>query len=90
MDDKPITTIGRCYACRRAFAFDPSTVTLFDVDPATGLPPGMTPLGSMREPTPESLARAVKEPVCPRCVEKARAFLDAPAAPWPPWPRPDR
>ncbi|GII88996.1 hypothetical protein Ssi03_69860 [Sphaerisporangium siamense] len=92
MTDKPPTTIGACYACKRGFAYDPQTVTLFPVDPETGLPPGMTVLGSTREPSPEALARAVRKPVCPDCVRRAEQFKEAservadPSAGWKSWP----
>ena len=33
MADKGITTIGRCYGCKRTFGFDPERVTMFLVDP---------------------------------------------------------
>ncbi|MEV0196547.1 hypothetical protein [Nonomuraea sp. NPDC050691] len=90
MTDKQPTTIGRCYGCGRTFAYDPATVTMFSVDPETGFPPGMTVLGSVREPTPEAVARAVDKPVCPECVDKAKRFLDNADAParWKPWPGP--
>ena len=29
MADKGITTIGRCYGCKRTFGFDPERVTMF-------------------------------------------------------------
>ncbi|MDR8407271.1 hypothetical protein [Nonomuraea sp. 3-1Str] len=87
MTDERITTIGRCYGCRRTFGFDPAAVTMFAIDPETGFPPGMTVLGSMREPTPEAVARSVEEPVCPDCVAKAKRFLEPPD-PLTPWSRP--
>jgi hypothetical protein len=71
MADKGITTIGRCYSCKRTFGFDPERVTMFLVDPDTALPPNMTPTGTTREPTPESLARSRHVPVCPDCVRRA-------------------
>ncbi|GAA0360074.1 hypothetical protein GCM10009530_06720 [Microbispora corallina] len=92
MTDENITAIGRCYGCKRRFRFDPDTVTMFLVDPETNLPPGMSPLGSRREPTPEALARSVKLPVCPACVERAKRVLEAGTDPRPPefpvWHRP--
>ncbi|GAA4596465.1 hypothetical protein GCM10023194_68750 [Planotetraspora phitsanulokensis] len=88
MTDKKITTIGRCYACKRTFAFDPGTVMMFSIDPETGLIPGMTVFGGMREPTPEALARAIDVPICPDCVSKAKQFVEAddPSVGWKRWP----
>jgi hypothetical protein len=88
MTDKKITTIGRCYGCKRTFAFDPENVTTFSIDPDTGLPPGMTALGTTREPAPEALARAVDAPVCPDCVSMAKRISEPgdPAAGRDPWP----
>ncbi|MER6949989.1 hypothetical protein ABT294_38835 [Nonomuraea sp. NPDC000554] len=65
MMDKRLTTIGRCYSCGRTFGFDPATVTMFLIDPETTLPPGMTVLGTPREPSPEAVARSVEKPICP-------------------------
>ncbi|WP_271219789.1 hypothetical protein [Streptosporangium carneum] len=77
MRDEHITTIGRCYACKRTFGFIPATVTTITIDPDTGLPPGMTVLGTQREPTAEALARSVEETVCPDCVNRARRFAES-------------
>lgn len=83
MADEQLTTIGRCHVCKRAFAFVPDAVTTVMIDPETGLPPGFTVLGTFREPTPEAVARSVREPVCPACVDRAERFrkLAAPPAP---------
>lgn len=54
------------------FAYEPDSVQMFLVDPDTGLPPGITVLGTIREPSPEAVARAVEQPVCPTCVTKAQ------------------
>ncbi|MFC7381828.1 hypothetical protein [Sphaerisporangium rhizosphaerae] len=76
MADEGLSTIGRCYACKRTFGFHPARVMTMMIDPDTGLPPGMTVLGSFREPTPEATARSVTEPICPDCVDKAKRYLE--------------
>ncbi|GAA3788038.1 hypothetical protein GCM10022226_03250 [Sphaerisporangium flaviroseum] len=88
MADEHITTIGRCYACKRTFGFIPATATTVMIDPETGLPPGMTVLGSFREPTAEATARSVREPICPDCVAKAKRFSE-PAIQFETWQRGD-
>ncbi|MBT2231624.1 hypothetical protein [Nonomuraea sp. NEAU-A123] len=92
MGDEQIPTIGRCYACKRTFRFTPASVMTAMIDPETGLLPGMTVLGTVREPTPEAVARSVEEPFCPDCVKKAVDFADPPALQFDTWPRgdPDR
>lgn len=82
--EEQITTIGRCYACKRTFTFVPAHVTKVTVDPETGLPPDMTVLGTAREPSPEALARAVQQPICADCVKKAEQHL-APPPPFDTW-----
>lgn len=47
---------------------------MFLVDPETGLPPGITALGSLRPATPDAVARSADLPVCPDCVERAKRF----------------
>ncbi|MFI6504948.1 hypothetical protein [Nonomuraea typhae] len=74
MSEDQITTIGKCYACKRTFGYIPAKVMTITIDPETGVPPDMTVLGGQREPSPEALARSVKEPICPACVERARRF----------------
>lgn len=56
------------YVCKRIFGFVPDTVTTVVIDPVTGMPPGFTVVRTFREPTPEAVARWVREPVCPACV----------------------
>ncbi|MER5421853.1 hypothetical protein [Streptosporangium roseum] len=94
MADEQITTIGRCYGCKRTFSFIPASVTAVTIDPETGLPPGMTVLGTSREPTPEATDRSVEEPICSDCVNKAqqlREFMHPPALPFEKWQsNPDR
>jgi hypothetical protein len=53
----------------------------------------MTVLGTSREPTPEAVARAVEEPICPDCVGKAEHYLESmrpSALRFEPWQHPDR
>jgi hypothetical protein len=85
-----MTTIGGCYVCKRTFSFVPETVTVVTIDPETGLPPGMTVLGTFREPTPEALARAVAEPICPDCVGRATQFLESSTPRFETWHNPDK
>ncbi|PZG06780.1 hypothetical protein [Nonomuraea aridisoli] len=90
MPDERAETTGSCYACKRVFSYDPKDVVTFLVDPETGFPPGLTPLGSLRPATPEAVARSVDLPVCPDCVDKARRFgtnpWDGPGTSGPPSP----
>lgn len=85
MDKK---TTGTCIACKRAFEFDPRNVPTILIDPETGMPPGMTVLGSLRQATPEAVARSTDEPVCPQCVTKAQEFQAAGESTpkWDTWP----
>jgi hypothetical protein len=76
MTEEQITTIGGCYVCKRTFSFLPTSVMKITIDPETGLLPGMTVLGSMRDPTPEALARAVEKTICPDCVNRAEKFKE--------------
>ena len=65
MSDEPghLAAIGPCFGCKRRFAFDPDTVNSIPIDPDNGLPPDMG-----GDP-----AKAVKQPVCPDCIEAANA-----------------
>ncbi|MEU8385107.1 hypothetical protein [Streptosporangium sp. NPDC048865] len=83
MADERITTIGRCYVCKRTFGFLAGSVMTITIDPETGLPPGMTVLASFREPTPEATARSVEEPICPGCVDRAKRFEESMRPPAP-------
>ncbi|MEU4540397.1 hypothetical protein AB0G15_36710 [Streptosporangium sp. NPDC023825] len=85
MADEQITTIGKCYACKRTFSFIPASVTTVTIDPETGLPPGMTVLATFREPAPEATARSVEEPLCPNCLDRAKQFLELTSSPAPPF-----
>ncbi|WP_336208575.1 hypothetical protein [Nonomuraea sp. LPB2021202275-12-8] len=76
MADEQITTIGRCYLCKRTFSFTPANVMTVMMDPGTNLPLGMTVSGTFREPTPEATARSVKEHVCPDCVTRAKQLKE--------------
>ncbi|PZG16728.1 hypothetical protein C1I98_38885 [Spongiactinospora gelatinilytica] len=88
MAEEQIPQIGPCYACGRAFRFDPGEVVMFAVDPQTGLPPGFSALGTRREPSAEEVARAVEKPVCPGCVQRAERYAAETETPpsWPTWP----
>jgi hypothetical protein len=81
MAEEQAKTTGRCYGCRRVFTFDPAEVTMFLVDPQTGLPPGFTVLGRMRPASPEAVARSADQPVCPGCVTRAKQFGQADSPP---------
>lgn len=85
MADERITTIGRCYVCKRTFGFIPASVTTVTIDPETGLLPGMTVLATFREPTPEATARSVQEPICPDCLDRAKQYLNLTQSPAPPF-----
>lgn len=52
---------GPCWSCRRNFMFDPEWVPSIPIDPEVNLPPD---LGG-------DAARAVRQPVCPSCMEMA-------------------
>ncbi|GIH23322.1 hypothetical protein Aph01nite_16320 [Acrocarpospora phusangensis] len=91
MADEQITTIGRCYLCKRTFGFAPGSVMTVLMDPETNLPLGMTLSGGQREPTPEAAARSVEEHVCPDCVgrvKQLKEFMDSPVPPFKTWQRP--
>ncbi|GAA4054599.1 hypothetical protein [Nonomuraea soli] len=77
MVDDRMPAIGRCYSCKRTFGYQPSTVMMIEVDPETGLLPGMSVTGRFRDPSPEVLARVVKQPVCQECVDRAKRFAQA-------------
>ncbi|GII31331.1 hypothetical protein [Planotetraspora mira] len=88
MADEQITTIGRCYLCKRTFSFTPASVMTVVMDPETNLPLGMTVSGDFREPTPEATARSVKEHICSDCVNRMkqlREFMDPPALQFDTW-----
>jgi hypothetical protein len=83
MADEQITTIGRCYMCKRTFSFTPASVMTVMMDPETNMPLGMTVAGAFREPTPEATARSVKKYICSDCVDRVKRlseFMD-PAPP---------
>ncbi len=87
MVEKEPSTTGTCVACKRSFEYDPRSVPTILIDPETGMPPGMTVVGSLRPATPEAVARSTDEPVCPQCVTKAQehqATTESPTQdPWP-------
>lgn len=68
------STTGTCVSCKQKFEFDPQNVQTILIDPEIGLPPGMTVLGTLRQATPEAVARSTDEPICPRCISRARQF----------------
>ncbi|TDB88699.1 hypothetical protein [Actinomadura sp. 7K534] len=86
-DEQPSTT-GTCVACKRVFEFDAQSVLTVLIDPETGLPPGMTVVGSLRQATPEAVARSTDEPVCPQCVTRARQYhvMNGTSPIWGTWP----
>ncbi|TDD90421.1 hypothetical protein E1293_03295 [Actinomadura darangshiensis] len=88
MKDKEPSTTGTCAACRRTFEFDPQSVSTVLIDPDTGLPPGMTVLATLRQATPEAVARSTDEPICPQCVTRAQQFQaeSASTPTWDTWP----
>jgi hypothetical protein len=53
--------VGRCFACRETFSFNPFHVPSIPIDPVTKLPPDMG----------GDAARAQREPLCATCVERA-------------------
>ena len=61
---------GRCWSCRAFFTFDPDLVPSLPIDPKTNAPLDV-------DPAPDGLeaarARAVKQPLCERCVAAANA-----------------
>ncbi|WP_219471531.1 hypothetical protein [Nonomuraea rhizosphaerae] len=77
MADEDTTETGRCISCKRTFRYDPRTVETVLIDPQSGLPPGLTVLGTLRPATPEAVARSAEQPVCPDCLERARKFDQA-------------
>ncbi|MFC4588816.1 hypothetical protein [Sphaerisporangium corydalis] len=90
MADEQITTIGRCYLCKRTFGFIPASVMTVMMDPESNLPLGMTVSGAFREPTPEATARSVEEPICSDCVDRTRRLGESlePAPRFDTWQRP--
>lgn len=61
MSDGYMAVYGDCFACHQPFMFDPDTVPSVPIDPVTGTTPE---LGG--DP-----ARAVRQPVCPMCIDRA-------------------
>ncbi|MGW0807581.1 hypothetical protein [Nonomuraea sp. NPDC002799] len=84
------TMTGRCCSCKRTFTYDPKLVETLLIDPETGLPPGMSALGTLRPARPEAVSRSADQPICPDCLERARRFSEAagnpPSASWDTWP----
>lgn len=88
MTDRESLTTGTCVVCKQTFEFDPRSVPTILIDPETGLPPGMTVLGSLRPAMPEAVARSADEPICPQCTSRARQFQAASESTpvWGTWP----
>lgn len=53
--------LGTCWSCQRPFTFNPDLVPSIPVDPVKNLPPD---LGG-------DVSRAVKQPICEHCVNRA-------------------
>jgi hypothetical protein len=53
--------LGQCFACGRAFTFNPHRVPSIPIDPVTRRPPDMG-----GDP-----ARARREPICETCFDRA-------------------
>jgi hypothetical protein len=64
---------GRCWSCGASLTFNPDLVPSVFVDPVTGRPPDLDVHSRMIEPSDDALARAVRAPLCPDCVEIANA-----------------
>lgn len=56
-----VWALGRCWSCGALFGFDPDRVPSVPIDPATNTPPDMG----------GDAARAVRQPVCAACIERA-------------------
>lgn len=54
--------LGECWSCGRRFTFNPHTVPSIGIDPVTNLP------GDIGDSDP---ARAVRQPICATCIERA-------------------
>jgi hypothetical protein len=84
--------IDRCYGCGQLFAFSPYTVPSIPIDPTTNLPPDLCTCRevaldmSTRGATAEQigrvlrdcLARAVRRPVCPTCMNRRAEIIANP------------
>ncbi len=88
MTDREPQPSAQCVMCKKAFSSDPQSLSTILIDPETGLPPGMTALGSLREATPEAVARSTDKPICADCVARARQFKTINKSPptWDTWP----
>jgi hypothetical protein len=69
--------LGRCWACKRPFMFNPTLVPSLQIDPETNLPLDVDEHGHTREIDPAAAARAVKQPICETCVERVNDVLAA-------------
>jgi hypothetical protein len=61
---------GTCFIHKGIFEFNPDTVVMVSVDPATGRPPDVGADGQPCVPDPEATARAVQEPMCDQCIRE--------------------
>ncbi|KIQ62413.1 hypothetical protein TR51_25580 [Kitasatospora griseola] len=62
-----------CYGCKEPFFACPDCVATVQVDPVTNRPPDATIIDGRAvhiEPSPEAVARSVREAVCDACVTK--------------------
>jgi hypothetical protein len=73
VNDERLIAFGRCWSCRRSFAFDPDLVPSIPIDPETDSPLDVNPDGSLREFSADEYARSVKRPICEDCVDLANA-----------------
>jgi hypothetical protein len=71
MPEGNLLAIGPCFLCKSRFQFDPDRVTSVFIDPVTGLPPDLAEDGTPKEMDREALARSVRRPLCPSCIDLA-------------------
>jgi hypothetical protein len=69
MSDGGYIVASPCLLCGRAFTYNPDLVPSVFVDPSTNRPPDVGADGERRVPTADEVARAVRKPLCPECVE---------------------
>ena len=64
----------QCRTCGKASVACPNCVVGLPIDPETNLPPDVirTENGYRKvEPDPEAVRRAIKQPICDQCAQKA-------------------
>lgn len=64
---------GPCVIHGGYFAYDPELVPTVLIDPYTGRPPDVDETGQRCEPSPEAVARSLREPYCPGCARRLNA-----------------